>query len=115
MSQALFDTKLFLSSLADDDELARELLVAFLEDSPQRVADLKAALADGDASTASKMAHSLKGMCGVVRVSALSEIALDMEQTAREGDLDAVRGQFETFAGLMDRAVVEMNDYMAAS
>jgi len=113
MSRVLFDTKLFLGSLADDTELARELLAAFLEDCPHRVADLKAALEAGDALSTSKIAHSLKGMSGVVRVSALSELALDMEHAARDGDLESVRPRFKTFTDLLDKAIVEMNTYLS--
>lgn len=115
MSQVVFDEKQLLSSLADDDELARELLSAFLEDCPKRLASLRKALAEDDAGASAKLAHSLKGMCGVVRVDRLSELALNMEYAAREGRLDAVRKQFADFTETVDQAVLEMNAYIHRS
>lgn len=114
MSQVVFDKIRFLNSLADDEELARELLTAFLEDCPKRVASLQQALTEGDADGSAKLAHSLKGMCGVVRVNLLSELALNMEHACRDVRLDDAREQFSLFLEVLDQAVVQMSDYMAS-
>ncbi|QGY39727.1 Hpt domain-containing protein [Pseudodesulfovibrio cashew] len=112
MTQSIFDLKNFLRSLADDDELARELLAAFMEDSPVRTASLREALANDDAGEAAKMAHSLKGMCGVIRSDALVSLALAMEISAKDENLDATREHFSRFSDLLDTAHDEMNDYI---
>lgn len=113
MTHVLFDEAQFLASLADDDELARELLAAFLEDSPQRLAALRQAIEGNEAQTVSKLAHSLKGMCGVVRATALSELALNMEHKARDGRLEEVTKHFATFSDLHTQAVSLMQAYIA--
>lgn len=112
MSEPLFDSKRFLQSLADDVELANELLAAFLEDSPTRVASLSEALDSDDAAKASKLAHSLKGMCGVVRTDSLVNIALLMESSSKNGDLDTTKNQFATFKETLDSAHEEMRQFM---
>ncbi|BCS88717.1 Hpt domain-containing protein [Pseudodesulfovibrio sediminis] len=112
MSDNLFDKAEFLASLANDDELARDLLDAFLEDGPLRTGSIEAALEAGDALLVSKLAHSLKGMCGVVRSSDLSNLALSMELTARNGDLEKVRVQFAQFVQLIDEVYGLMHDYL---
>lgn len=99
----LFDTGQFLASLAHDRELAKELVDAFLEDCPKRVAELAEALNAGDAARGTKLAHSLKGMCGVVRADILGRLALEMEYAGRDGNLDAVREKLGVFTGNLDR------------
>lgn len=113
MPDVLFDSQKFLQSLANDEELAAELLAAFMEDSPSRTASLKEALATNDEEASSKLAHSLKGMCGVVRAQPLVEMALTMEQASKAGDLDKVREVFAKFTELLDKAHAEMKDFSA--
>jgi len=113
MSDPLFDENRFLQSLADDMELARELLSAFMEDSPERSASLGKALAENDADQASKMAHSLKGMCGVVRSGEMSDLAMNMEHSAKSGDLDATRKSYGEFVKKLETALEEMRRFMA--
>jgi HPt (histidine-containing phosphotransfer) domain-containing protein len=104
MTRDLFDTDQFLASLARDRELAVELVDAFLEDCPRRVAELTEALDDGDVARGTKLAHSLKGMCGVVRADALGGLALEMEHAGREGKLEAMREGLGAFVECLDRA-----------
>ena len=112
MTTMLFNDTQFLASLAGDEELAQELLVAFFQDSPQRTSELREALDAGDASAASKLAHSLKGMCGVVRAERLSELALSMEHQAKDGNLDDVRKDFALFAESHQETIALMNTYL---
>jgi len=113
MTQILFDKEAFLASLANDEELACELIAAFLEDCPQRAQSLVEALNTGDAVMASKMAHSLKGMCGVVRADVLSDLALDMELAAREGQLDSVREQYAVFSKYLEQVYIQLKEFRA--
>ncbi|EGB15047.1 Hpt domain protein [Pseudodesulfovibrio mercurii] len=107
----LFDSQQFLASLAHDRELGVELIDAFLEDCPRRVAELIEALDGGDAVQATKLAHSLKGMCGVVRADVLVGLALEMEYAGRDGNLDRVREKLDAFTGKLDMARERMLDF----
>lgn len=103
---------MFLQSLAGDEELARELLAAFMEDSPKRSASLGEALDAGDANEASRLAHSLKGMCGVVRSDDLVTLALNMEHAAKNGDLEKTRKQHTKFVETLKLVHAEINTYL---
>lgn len=105
MTRDLFDGNQFMASIAYDDGLAVELLDAFLEDAPRRVRELDAALEAGELPTAAKLAHSLKGMCGVVRSEVLGGLALEMEYAGRDGRLDAAREKFARFTDILDRTI----------
>lgn len=106
-----FDSDFFLGSLGGDNELAAELLDAYLEDSPKRRDTLAQAVENGDLDGAAKAAHSLKGMSGVVRASRLSDMALSMEMAAKEGREEQLREQFEQFDSSFDAAIGEMKDF----
>ena len=113
MSEPLFDKNRFLQSLAGDMELARELLSAFLEDSPERSDSLGEALAQGDGDQASKLAHSLKGMCGVVRSTEIANLALGMEESAKAGDLEKTRALHALFLDKLKAAHSAMRLFLA--
>ena len=104
MRRNVFDVQQFMMSLANDEELARELVIAFLEDGPKRMAAFNEALEAADAESVSKLAHSLKGMSGVVHASALSDMALEMEYAARNGKLSSVRDRHAEFSAIFAQA-----------
>ncbi|OIQ49591.1 Hpt domain protein [Pseudodesulfovibrio hydrargyri] len=104
MTRDLFDTEQFLASLAYDRDLAVELIDAFLEDCPGRVAELTEALAAGDMARGTKLAHSLKGMCGVVRADALGRLALEMEYAGRNGKPEVLRERLDDFNNSLEQA-----------
>lgn len=110
----IFNLQQFLQSLAGDEELARELLGAFMEDSPVRSASLNDALVADDAGNAARLAHSLKGMCGVVRAEDLVNLALSMENSAKTGNLDMTKKQYGQFKDMLAAAHQEMNSFINA-
>lgn len=61
MSQEIFDRKTALEQMGGDEELMVELVELFLEDLPERLQEIEAALAAGDAEALSRAAHTLKG------------------------------------------------------
>lgn len=109
---AFFDNEAFLQSLANDEELARELLEAFMEDSPARLDSLRQSLENDDAEGASKFAHSLKGMCGVVRAKSLVDTALSMENSSKQGQLDKTREQFAGFEDNLQIVHKEIREFL---
>lgn len=114
MTQPIFNQEHFLQSLAGDKELADELLAAFMEDSPERSASLAEALAAGDNENASRLAHSLKGMCGVVRAEELVGLALSMEHSAKDSNLEKTRKDYSMFKEKLALAHGEMQEFIAS-
>lgn len=86
----------------DNDEFLREIIGIFLEDTPQRLAELDQSLATGDLTKFARAAHSIKGSSSNLGAMALRAAAEKLENRARsEGltDLAAlvgtVRAEFE--------------------
>jgi HPt (histidine-containing phosphotransfer) domain-containing protein len=78
-----------LRRLDNDLELAAELTEIFLEDTPGQIARLTDALDNDDATTAERLAHSIKGASASVGAEQLRDVGLAMEKACREGDLRA--------------------------
>jgi CheY-like chemotaxis protein len=76
-----------LEKLGGDEELLVEIIDLYLDDSPQVVEKIRAAVADGDAEGAWKAAHRLKGSVGSLSAHPAFEAARDLEVVGREGDL----------------------------
>lgn len=60
----------------DDSSFLKEIIGIFIEDTPARIAELRAAMASGDVSAFSRAAHSIKGSSsnlGAARLRAQAE------------------------------------------
>jgi len=95
---AVFDRAALLDRCLGDEDLAREVLGMFLDDMPPRVQELRTALDAGDASAARMAAHTIKGMAANTGAEAMSSLAGEMENAARAGNLEAVRGRMGELA-----------------
>ena len=73
-----------------DGEFLKELVGIYLADTPKQFAQLEDALARGDASVATRAAHTMKGSSGNFGAEALMELARAAEAAAKAGDLAAV-------------------------
>ena len=88
--------------------LLSEMIEIFREDTPRRIRDILAAIADGNAEELSRTAHALKGGSGALGAHALRILAADLEALGREGATEAgpdlhgrLEGTFQaTLAGL---------------
>lgn len=61
------DRQFALSRVGGDEELLKEIALIFLEDYPNSLREIRAAIASGDASQLERAAHSLEGIGGELR------------------------------------------------
>lgn len=67
----------------DNDEFLREIAGIFLEDTPQRIAELDSSLAAGDLGKFTRAAHSIKGSSANLGAATLRAAAEKLEHHAR--------------------------------
>jgi histidine phosphotransfer protein HptB len=79
-----------LRALSPDAAFLRELIDIFLQDTPERLKELDAALATGDATTATRAAHSIKGSSSNFGALRLSHLAHQIELLGKAANLAAV-------------------------
>ena len=80
-----------LERMEGDRALLAEMVALFFEESPRQVAELREALARGDAAAAERVAHKLKGAVSNFAAPAAAAVAGQVEKYARAGDLSRVR------------------------
>lgn len=71
----------------DDPNFLRELIDIYLEDSPKRLAEIEAALAQQDGPTLIRAAHTIKGSSGNFGATQLARLALEVESHGKAGRL----------------------------
>jgi histidine phosphotransfer protein HptB len=103
MTKSLIDTSVFKDlSEAMGAEFAVELVNTFLSDAPNMIAELKDAMAGGDADTFRRAAHSIKSNAEVFGASMLADQARSLElgglpcNAASVPDLETTYGETET-------------------
>jgi HPt (histidine-containing phosphotransfer) domain-containing protein len=82
-----------LTRMAGDVALLQQMVVFFREDAPEYLARLKTAVAAGDAPGVQHAAHSLRGMLAMFTAEAAMQVASQLEQTGRAGDLACAPAQ----------------------
>jgi HPt (histidine-containing phosphotransfer) domain-containing protein len=88
---AILDRAGILERFEGDTDLLREVVQLFLAECPRRMADLRQALAQGDADALQCAAHSLKGSAGNFNAEAVVAAAGRLEMMGRLGDLTGAR------------------------
>lgn len=67
----------------------RELIDVFLDDVPQRIAELEKSLATTDASLLTRAAHTIKGSSSNFGAAGLVQVSLELEKLGKTGDFAA--------------------------
>jgi HPt (histidine-containing phosphotransfer) domain-containing protein len=71
----------------DGDEFLREIVAIYLEDTPQRIAELEESLASGDTNRFTRAAHSVKGSSANLGAMAVRHAAELLEQHSNKHGL----------------------------
>lgn len=93
----------------DNDEFLREIAGIFLEDTPQRIAELHASLAAGDNVRFTRAAHSIKGSSANLGAFALRAAAENLEHHSTSSGLDDVVGLITDVEAQFETARNELN------
>jgi signal transduction histidine kinase/DNA-binding response OmpR family regulator len=100
----------------DDDErtMTREVLALFARETPQRMDDIRGALAASDSAALSRTAHAVKGAASNVGAQALSEACAALEQSCLQGQWPADAGaQVAHITCLADKTRQALNGWAA--
>jgi CheY-like chemotaxis protein/HPt (histidine-containing phosphotransfer) domain-containing protein len=106
----IWDRAAMLERLMGDEDLARTIREGFLNDIPQQIARLKEYLEAGDAASAARQAHTIKGAASNVGAEALRAVAFELEKAGQAGDLGAVNARMDILEAAFDQLRREMNE-----
>jgi HPt (histidine-containing phosphotransfer) domain-containing protein len=102
-SAIVFDRADLIYRLMDDADLIRTVTAGFLEDLPRRIEALRGCLESGDTPGAEFEAHTIKGASANVGGACMQEVAVEMENAARAGDLSAAKAHMADLEAEFDR------------
>ncbi len=99
-----------LARLGIGFDALQRMLIRFADGQSKTVADLRAAVAAGDADAAARHAHALAGAAGNLGADTLREAAKALETAARSGggDLSALAGRVEELAAIAFRSIATL-------
>lgn len=83
----VLDLQLALSRVGGDKQLLQEIAVLFIEDCPRAFAEIREAVAAGDAAKLENAAHALKGSVANFGARNAVETAFRLEQMGRANKL----------------------------
>ncbi|MBL8534875.1 MAG: Hpt domain-containing protein [Betaproteobacteria bacterium] len=111
----LFGREEALDMIGGDEELLHDVVTIALEELSRQLAALRDALAAGDAPTARRHAHTMKGTVATLGAGAVREKALEVEHAARDSDLPSARVGLEALEPLVGRLLEELRRYQAGA
>lgn len=97
----------------DDDEFLREIAGIFLEDTPQRLAELEKSFQAGDVATFTRAAHSIKGSSSNLGAVQLRAAAEKLEHHSRTQGLNGAGEMIAAIRTEFARAETELNRLIA--
>jgi HPt (histidine-containing phosphotransfer) domain-containing protein len=96
-----------MSVVAGDRELLREVVEAFLEEVPGLLDQAKAAMTAVDAVQLRRSGHTIKGVMRTLGLQASAELAAELEDMGRSGDLSGASAVLARLESRLDEIVPE--------
>jgi HPt (histidine-containing phosphotransfer) domain-containing protein len=106
----VFDPEVLRERYDGDEDLLRELALLFVADSPQLLAELRAAVSCGDAQALHRAAHAYKGMVANFGEGEATATALALEEAGRSARLAGA----DRLVTRLDRAARELESALGA-
>ena len=82
-SRNAWDRSKTLERLGGDEDLLREVVQIFLEETPKLMTSLQQGIRDSDPETVERAAHSLKGQLSYLGLEPIAKLARDLEDAGR--------------------------------
>jgi PAS domain S-box-containing protein len=85
--ELIFDRQALLERVGEDEAFVQDLIQLFLKDVPERLEELREAVASGNVGLIEEKAHTVKGTAANMAAVELSKIALEIETAAKNDEL----------------------------
>lgn len=94
MTELVVERKALLEGLDNDTQLLNEVIGIFLADYPGKLAELRTAVATGNAEHIASSSHALRGSISTFGAKAAVEAAHRLESMGRRGEMGGVEEAF---------------------
>lgn len=93
---AIWNKKALMARIDNDDELLEDLAAYFIKDIDKNIELLETLLQKGDADSAKKQAHVIKGMCANIGGERAQALALKIELSVQQNVLSVYESDFSS-------------------
>ncbi|MFO7837981.1 MAG: Hpt domain-containing protein [Desulfosalsimonadaceae bacterium] len=108
----LFSRQELLERVDGDEELLREVLLIYMEDTPSVLESLKQGIDANSPEAVAKAAHTLKGSSANIAAERLRRRARELEQKAQEGDLEGAAAFYDMLESEFHALKEELRPYL---
>ena len=105
---AVFSKEAALLKMGGDEELLKEVVVAFLEACDDTVEAVDAAVQANDAKALRRAAHTLKGSVATFSTGPVYETALELERCGRDECMETARESYQRLRGEVEQLLPEL-------
>jgi len=102
-AEAVLDWHIALEQSGNNEDLLRELITVFFEESSQLMGGLRQAIEQKNAADVRRLAHTIKGAANHFAASSAAAAALRLEMMGREGDLTGAEEALTRLAQEVER------------
>ncbi len=96
----------------DAGPVIQELVTMFLDNTPEQLAHLEQAYAEGDLATVRRLAHTLKSSSGSVGARALADLFREVETLAEQGDAAGVGQRLAALRDVWEATRAALNAFL---
>ena len=93
-------------------EFLKKLFTVFVDQQPQKIEEMRQALANGDLNEVTFMAHTLKGGAATMGAEVLKDRAYEVEKASKAGDADQAEREIEALAGELEETMQAMREFV---
>ena len=104
-----------LGIVNNDSGLLKEVVQAFLEETPGLLKEIREAMVAGDAAVVRRTAHSIKGSLAYLGAKGVSQLAFQLEQAGANEDLANSEASLNELEKQMDLVFQEASDYVESN
>ena len=98
-----------IAEYSDEEYVQRmEIITLFVKNNQTTIRDINSALEAGDVKLAHRLAHTLKGVAGLVGMAALSEAAQTVENSLSTDKQELLNGQMRTLENELNKALDDL-------
>jgi two-component system, sensor histidine kinase and response regulator len=105
------DFETLLARVENDTNLAEELVELYLDSSPRLLAEIESGVKQQNAATVRSAAHTLKGALQNLSADTAANVALQLEQLGRRGDLHDAKSSLSALKHELERIQLELAEW----
>ena len=111
--RTVLDLSRLEEAFEDDRTGIAELLEMALETGKKHRRLLEEGLANADAAAVARAAHGIKGSAGNIGASVVYQLAIELDDRARAGNLDGARERIDAIDAAYARVADQVREYRA--